>query len=40
LRDDARSQRRRINEVAEELVAAADRLNRVSAPPRRKARPE
>jgi len=36
LRDDARSSRRRINEVAEELVAAAERLNRVFVPARRK----
>jgi response regulator NasT len=38
LRDEARSRRRRINEVAEELVAAADRLNRVAVPMRRKSR--
>ena len=38
LRDEARSRRRRINEVAEELVAAADRLNLVTAPSRRKLR--
>jgi response regulator NasT len=36
LRDDARSSRRRINEVAEELVAATERLNRVFVPARRK----
>ena len=36
LRDDARSRRQRINEVAEDLVAAAERLNRVGLAARRK----
>ena len=36
LRDDARSRRQRINEVAEGLVAAAERLNRVGVAARRK----
>jgi AmiR/NasT family two-component response regulator len=40
LRDEARSQRRRINEVADELLLAAEKLNRLgTSPARRKGRP-